>query len=67
MKKSNKVALYTLSENERCIIQNKTFLVTATRSVKKQGTNSFESIYLKQVDGNEFVFAPAGLIVTKVE
>lgn len=66
-KKPHQVPLYTLSPDEVCTIENKQFRVTATKQVKKEGTNSFQSFYLKQVDGREFVFAPAGLMVTKVD
>lgn len=62
-----KVPLYTLSPDEICEIQNKKFRVTATKTIKKEGNHSFQNMYLKQVDGNEFVYAPAGLMVTKDE
>lgn len=65
-KKIQEVPLYTLVENDMCLIQGKQFRVTATRQVKKEGSNSFQSFYLRQVNGKEFVFAPAGLMVSKV-
>lgn len=66
-KKAQEVPLYTLSADEVCLIQGKQFLITATRQVKKEGNNFFQSFYLKQVNGKEFVFAPAGLMVSKVQ
>jgi len=62
-----KVPLYTLSPDEICLIQNIKMRVTSTKTIAKEGNNSFQQIYCKSVVGNQFLHAPAGLMVTKVE
>jgi hypothetical protein len=62
-----KVPLYTLSPDDVCIIQNIKMKVTATKTVKEEGNNSFQQIYCKALVGNQMLHAPAGLMVTKVE
>lgn len=62
-----KVALYSLAPGEQFKIQNIIMEVTATKQIVKEGSNTYQNIYCKQVGGNQFVHAPAGLMVLKVE
>jgi hypothetical protein len=62
-----KVPLYTLAPDDVCIIQNIKMKVTATKTVKEEGNNSFQQIYCKALVGNQMLHALAGLMVTKVE
>jgi hypothetical protein len=62
-----KVPLYTLENGDVCIIQDIKMKVTGTKTLKKEGNNSFQQIYCKAVVGKDFLHAPAGLMVTKVE
>ena len=66
-KTMKKVPLYTLQVDDKFIINNLTMQVTATKNIVKNGKQSYQNIYCKQVDGNQFLHAPAGLMVTKVE
>lgn len=67
MKKTPEVPLYTLTPYEVCLIKDKKFRVTATKQIKKEGSHFFQSIYLKEIEGKDFVFAPAGLMVAKAD
>lgn len=62
-----KVPLYTLQVDEQFIVNNTKMRVTATKKLVKSGSNTFQNIHCKQVGGNAFLDAPAGLMVTKVE
>lgn len=62
-----KVALYTLEPKEKFLLKGIVFTVTTTKTVVTEGSNQFQQIYCKATKGKEFVHAPAGLMVTKVE
>lgn len=62
-----KVPLYTLAIDDQFTINNTKMRVTATKKIVKSGSNTFQNIHCKQVGGNAFLDAPAGLMVTKVE
>ena len=63
----NKVPLYTLEPGEKFKLENKVMRVTATKNIHKEGSHSFQQIYCVAVSVGNFLNAPAGLMVEKIE
>jgi hypothetical protein len=62
-----KVPLYTLKVDEQFLINNIEMRVTGTKKIVKSGSYTYETIFCRQVGGNAFLDAPAGLMVTKID